>query len=81
MNIVVAIVSWLVGIFGWAQIIGSLQNAKSRGPLMTLITIIIWICVLGGIAYFGIVKLGCKVALIIGYAVSLVMIVGKGRIE
>ena len=32
--IIVAVIAWLVGVFGWAQIIGSIQNLKIRKNLL-----------------------------------------------
>lgn len=43
---VVAALAYVVGLFGFAQIIGSLQNVKSRGAGMTVFTIAIWFVIL-----------------------------------
>ena len=44
--IVVAFFAWFVGVWGFAQIIGSLQNIKMRGIGKTLFTIIVWAAIL-----------------------------------
>lgn len=56
MNILYAVlvfaVSFVIGTFGWCQIIGGLQNFRSRGPVM-LIAIVVWSAILLG-AYFAV---------------------------
>lgn len=77
--IIVAVIAWLVGVFGWAQIIGSIQNLKIRKNL--LFTLVLWIVLLSSGAYFAIVTFDSLWALIVGYAISFVQIISSGKIE
>lgn len=43
---IVAYLSFLVGTFSFAQIVGSLQNVKTRGIGLTLFTIALWALIL-----------------------------------
>ena len=80
---IVGVVAWVVGLFGWAQIVGSLQNVKERGTGMTLVTIIINAAIMIALAVlvWKVVLVGHIKALLIGYAVSLVMILASGKIH
>lgn len=40
--LVVAFLSLLIGVCGFAQIVGSLQNVKMRGMGLTLFTVVLW---------------------------------------
>ncbi len=77
--IIVAVLAWLVGVIGWAQIIGSLQNLYIRKNL--LFTLILWIVIMALGAYFAIVKFNSLWALITGYIISFVQICSAGRIQ
>ena len=77
--IIVAVIAWLVGVFGWAQIIGSIQNLKIRKNL--LFTLVLWIVLLSSGAYFAIVTFDSLWALIVGYAISFAQIISSGKIE
>ena len=46
MFFVIAFLAYLLGLFGFSQIIGSLQNVKTRGAGMTVFTIAIWFVIL-----------------------------------
>lgn len=82
MFIVIMVVTWFVGVFGWAQIIGSLQNIKQRGLGMTLVTVTIWCAIMGAIAWASLYFFGSqKIALYIGYGVSFLMILFSGKIQ
>ena len=48
--IIIATIAWLVGVFGWAQIIGSIQNIRTRKNL--LFTLMLWIIIMVAGAYF-----------------------------
>lgn len=70
--------SYLLGVWGWAQIVGSIQQFK----LWRLFTIILWAAILFGGWY------ACQrwrnediIALYIGYALSLFHILRAGKIE
>jgi len=77
--IIILIVAWFVGIFGWAQIVGGLQNVDTNKGL--IVTIIIWVAIMGAGAYFAIAKLDGTWPLVIGYVASYVKIRGQGKIE
>ena len=76
---IIAVVSWLVGVFGWAQIIGSIQNIKTRKNL--LFTLILWIVILSVGVYASIAHFDSLAALLVGYIISLLQILRSGRIE
>ena len=80
--IVTGVVAYLLGAFGWAQIIGSLQNVKTRGAGMTLFTVIFWAAILVG-SYFLMraVVPGEKIAYFLGLAISLVLVLRSGKIQ
>lgn len=82
--IIILVLAWLVGVFGWAQIIGCLQRIPSRkGGLvgMLLFTLVLWLAIMGVGAYFAITKFDGLIPLLIGYGVSFVMVISKGKIE
>lgn len=80
--IFVGIVAYVIGIFGWAQIIGSFQNIKQRGLGMTFFTILIWVGIIFGAfliskSFFSNQLLGFYLGIII----SFVQIIFAGKIE
>ena len=77
--IIIAVVSWLVGVFGWSQIIGSLQNISRQKNL--IITLIIWALILSAGAYFAIVRFNALLPLLIGYGISFVQVIFSGKIQ
>lgn len=79
--IAILIVSWLIGVFGWAQIIGGFQNLKSRGPKM-LITVLIWAIIIAA-TFIVVWKFFSSsiLAWIIGMVVSLIQVLRQGKIE
>ena len=77
--ILVAVLAWLLGVFGWAQIIGSIENIRTRKNL--LFTLILWIIIMATGAYFAIMTFDGMWALVIGYAISFVQIIRSGKIE
>ena len=83
LSIVVAVIGLIVGVFGWAQIIGSIQHASERGAGMTLATIIIWTVILGAVAllFMNVVLTGHVKALLVGYAISLILVLAQGKVE
>ena len=79
--ILVLALSWVIGAFAWAQIIGSIQNFHHRFP-MRILTILIW----GGIitGSFFLMKAivpDKQLAWIIGMAVSFIMVLFSGKIQ
>ena len=77
--IIIAVVCWLIGAFGWAQIIGSLQNIAVRKILY--ITIILWIAIMGIGAYFAVTKFDGLVPMLVGYGISLLQVLKAGKIS
>lgn len=77
--LIVAVVAWIIGVFGWAQIIASLQNIKERSGLV--ITMILWIAIMGVAAFLAVAKLGELWSLIIGYGISFFQVIRSGKIE
>ena len=79
--ITILIVSWLIGVFGWAQIVGGFQSLKSRGVKM-LITVLIWSVIVIG-TFIVVLKFypTSIIAWIIGMVVSLVQVLRQEKIE
>lgn len=73
--------SWFLGVFGWAQIIGGIQNLKTRGKMM-MFTIVLWAVILVGASLLVNTFLHSYIVVwIIGVAISLVMVLRQGKIE
>lgn len=77
--IIIATIAWVVGVFGWAQVIGSVQNIKERPNLW--LTLILWIAILIIVAYIVTTKFAGLVPLGIGYIISLIQVLSSGKIE
>lgn len=78
---VILFISWIIGICGWAQIIGGLQNLKSRGCIM-LVTITIWLVIIGLTLLIVLKFFDSYIwAWIIGMAISFLKILTSGKIE
>lgn len=77
--IIVAVIAWFVGVFGWSQIIGSIQNIRIRRNL--LFTLILWTIIMGVGAYFAITTFSSLWAMVIGYGISFIQIISSGKIE
>ena len=81
-NIIVFIISYLIGVFGFSQIIGSLQNIKERGIKMTIITSLIWIIILGILIFIIYSKFNSNmISSAIALIISLIQVVSTGRIQ
>lgn len=48
--VVMSIVAYTVGVFGFTQIFGSIQHARVRGIGFALFTILLWAAILIGVA-------------------------------
>lgn len=77
--IIIAAIAWIVGVFGWAQVIGSIQNIKERPNLWS--TLILWAVILLVVAYIVVTKFAGLMPLAIGYIISLIQILNSGKIE
>lgn len=78
--IVVGFLSFIIGVFGFAQITGSIRCAKIRGPVMAAITLLIWGAVLLGV--FFVVRHffeDYSLALYIAYIISFILTLGTGK--
>lgn len=79
---VIVFISFFIGVFAYSQIVGSIQNIKQRGFVLTLITISIWSLIL-----FFEYKLAIKfisnqiMAFYIGNAISFIAVISQGKIE
>lgn len=86
MSFVIAVIVWLasfaIGTFGFAQIIGSLQNLKTRPPLASFLTIVIWLAILAG-SYFLMRWLVPDRAIVyyIAMGLSFIIILSKGKMK
>lgn len=80
--ILVGIGAYILGVFGFAQIIGSIQNVHGRGIGLTLFTIILWSAILvGGWFLMHTFAPAHSVIYYIATGVSLIQILGAGRIQ
>ena len=80
--VVVGWIAWYIGIWGWAQIIGSFQHARERGTKLTLCTLAIWIVLLGTISAFVFFVLNTYfIAYLIGLGIALIKMLCIGKIE
>ncbi len=76
---IIIIISWLVGVFGWAQIIGCIQNIFYRKSLV--LPLILWVIIMCVVAFLAISVFDSMIALIIGYIISLIQALFTGKIE
>ncbi len=72
--VAVLVVSFLIGAFGFPQIVGTLKYFRSFRTVQALYTIILWLAILG-FYFFAVIKwlFVYKIALYIGFAVSFLM--------
>lgn len=54
--ILITVITWLVGVFGWAQIVGSIQNLHIRKTF--LFTLTLWTIIMLAGAYVAIITFG-----------------------
>ena len=76
---VVFALSWVIGVIGWAQIVGSLQNLRKQRKY--LFTLFLWAAILAAAAYVAITKFNGLVPLLAGYVVALAMVLSKGKVK
>lgn len=77
--ILITVIAWLLGILGWSQIIGSIQNLRVKKNL--LFTLILWAIVMATAAYFAIATFNGLWALVVGYSISFIQIISSGKVE
>lgn len=79
---VIGIICYVAGVFGFAQIVGSLQNVAYRGIGATLFTIILWLAILGGGVWIVLAFFKTYLwAMILGYGISLLQVLCAGKIR
>ena len=82
-GIIVIIVSYYVGVFGWSQIVGSIQNVKTRGWGLTIFTITLWSLIIGG--SIALIILFCDywvwIISILASLISLIQTLKAGKVE
>lgn len=78
----VLVVSWVIGVLGISQIIGTLQNLKSRAPVASAFTLILWLVIMGA-ACFAVHRFipDFRIVYYIGTGISLVQVLAAGRIQ
>lgn len=80
--VLVGVGAYILGVFGFAQIVGSLQNVRTRGIGITLFTIILWSTILvGGWFLMHTFASSHSVIYYIATGVSLIQILGAGKIQ
>lgn len=73
---------YFIGIWGWAQIIGSIQQFQNRGPKASFATILIWVILIGvatALVYFLLPKY--LISYLVGLGIGLVNILISGKIR
>ncbi len=77
--IVVVVIAWVVGVIGFSQIIGAIQNMKERPGL--LMPMLLWILILAGGFFLEHYLLPEQpLPLIIGYAASFITVLAQGKV-
>ncbi len=72
--------SWVVGVFGFCQIIGSVRIAKFRRTLLTVITVTIWsVLLLFLIFAVHLWLFNYRIACYLGLAIAFVMSFNTGK--
>lgn len=80
--IVALFVSFAIGTFGFAQIIGSLRTVATRGGKLTFFTVTLWTLILAVVAFLVFRFLpSVKIALLIGYAISFLIMLFQRNVE
>ena len=78
--LIVAVVAFVVGVFGFSQIIGALQNISWRPGL--IVPMLLWIAILAGGVWLELYLFpGQPLPLIIGYVISFLAVLSSGKIH
>ena len=78
----IGFVSYIIGVFGFAQIIGSLRSVRNRGIALTIFTCVLWIAILGGAAAIVICWIKQhEIALYIAYGISFITSLSQKEIN
>ncbi len=75
--VLTGVLAWLVGIFGWAQIVGSIRDIRDRKKHW--FTLILWIVILAGLGYLAVTRFDGLLPLAVGYGFALVMVLSVGK--
>lgn len=79
--VVILLISYFIGVFGWTQIVGGFQNLKTRGSKM-IITIVLWAAIIGGSFYLVFRFFRNDIwAWAIPMVISFIQVIKSGRIE
>lgn len=80
--ILVGVLAFVVSVFGFSQIIGSLQNIKKRGSFATIVTILIWAVILF-LGWWLMQRFAPAYAIVyyIATGIGFVMVLSAGKIE
>lgn len=70
------VVAWVLGVIGWAQIIGGLRTR----PVLVF-PVLFWTVVMSVAAYFAIAELDCMWSVIIGYGISFLQVFSQDKID
>ena len=82
LTLLVFAASWFIGIWAFAQIIGTLQNLRAFGPIRSVGLLVLWVGILC-LFYWLVSRFiprGIN-GLYFGFIISLVMILFSGRIK
>ena len=78
--IAVTVAAFIVGVIGFSQVIGSIQNISWRPFLV--VPMLLWIAILAGGVYLELHFFPSQpLPLIIGYVVALLAVLSSGRIQ
>ena len=73
---------YLLGVLGWAQIIGSLRYIRMRGAKASFLTIMIWLVILGAASFAVYAWLNkAFLAYLVGLAISFITILFQKEIK
>lgn len=77
--ILIAVVAYVVGVIGWAQFVGSLQNIRKAKKFA--VPLVLWAIILTVGAYVAIYVFDDAWALAVGYGISLFQILISGKVQ
>ena len=81
-TIVVGYLTYFLGLFGWTQIVGSIQKWKVRGAKASMMTITLWTVIFAAVTLVIVKWLpDYRWPYKIGMGIALILILGAGEIE
>ncbi len=79
--IIIGFGAWFVGVWGFSQIVGGIQNLILK-PKKMIPLIILWTIILAVITVLVLFFLGkYKIALFVGYGIALIQVLTSGKIS